>query len=468
MQKTSHTRSLSLVDCIGIGVNGIIGTGIFMLTAPVWRQAGGKAPLAWLMTGTLCSLVALCFAAAAAKTEKSGGPYRYARDVFGPNVGFVVGWITLFSIVVGYASVVRFLAGDIAAAVVHRPQDMEAILPFLKQSYDQIYQQVVTVIGAIIVFGLAGLNLLGVRMGALSSTTTSVLKVVALLVFVGVGLFFVRWENLVIPAHPDVLAGENGGLWAAAFVSLFAMTGVEYISVPAGEVKNPKKTVPLALMLSVAVVTVTYLLVQIVVGGVLGHAGGVGNGISAAAEKMAGPWGGRVMRGVFILSALGFCTGSALVGPRYVEVLAQDQFLPAFLMRRLGKNQVPTAAILLLAVTAFGAMVAFEKLVDVSNLAVISQYLITCLALLVGQRSFQQKNEKKQFVLPGGPLIPLLTLLGCGGMLVFVEAREWKSAGISVGCGLIFGYGWRFVRHKMRRNFSGSTSATVEEGTKKV
>src|SRR5215470_18092772 len=88
-------RQLGLIDCFGIGINGILGSGIFFLPAVVHRAAGGRAYLAWLLVGGLCSLVALCFAEAASRTDRSGGPYRYASEAFGGHFGFAIGWVTL-------------------------------------------------------------------------------------------------------------------------------------------------------------------------------------------------------------------------------------------------------------------------------------------------------------------------------------------------------------------------------------
>src|SRR5207302_7722832 len=100
-------RRLTLVDCIGIGVNGIIGSGIFLLPARVYRAAGGLAWASWFAVGAVFLLVGLCFGEAASGTERSGGPYAYARSAFGDWVGFAVGWMALSSLVISYGSVAR-------------------------------------------------------------------------------------------------------------------------------------------------------------------------------------------------------------------------------------------------------------------------------------------------------------------------------------------------------------------------
>src|SRR5437764_14851547 len=103
----AQVRRLTLVDCIGIGINGIIGSGIFLLPARVFAAAGGLAWASWFAVGAVCLLVGLCFGEAASGTDRSGGPYAYARSAFGDWVGFAVGWVAFASLVPPYGAVAR-------------------------------------------------------------------------------------------------------------------------------------------------------------------------------------------------------------------------------------------------------------------------------------------------------------------------------------------------------------------------
>ena len=117
MSAAAPRRALTILDCVGIGINGIIGSGIFLLPAAVFRHAGGRSPIAWLLVGGLCFLVGLCFAEAASYTERSGGPYAYARMAFGRELGFAVGFIALASTVLSYTAVSRGLTDNLSAFV---------------------------------------------------------------------------------------------------------------------------------------------------------------------------------------------------------------------------------------------------------------------------------------------------------------------------------------------------------------
>jgi amino acid transporter len=98
---------MTLLDCVGLGINGIIGTGIFLLPARVFAAAGGFSWAAWISIGCVCLLVGLCFCEAAGRAVKNGGPYLYARDAFGRWVAVGVGWMALASNVFAYGAVAR-------------------------------------------------------------------------------------------------------------------------------------------------------------------------------------------------------------------------------------------------------------------------------------------------------------------------------------------------------------------------
>jgi amino acid transporter len=414
-------RQLTLVDCFGLGINGIIGSGIFLLPAALQRRAGGQSPLAWLAVGSLCTLIALCFAEASSRTDRSGGPYRYAVEAFGPVIGFAVGWITMVSSLLGYAAVARgfaehaaFLVGGGEAAAV-----------------------------VVVVTFLAIVNIIGIKASARTGDAISVIKVVGLLLFVGVGLFFVRGANLHAPPSPE--PGEAGGLFAAAFAGLFACTGFEDVPVPAGETVDPRRSIGLSMVVSVVGATLLYALVQTVAMGTLPSLGQSTRPLVDAARTFAGRGGADAIAVIAALSALGFCAGSAIVVPRYVETFAQDAFLPRILATRSPRFGTPVASIVVVSIVtaALGATLDFDRLADVSNVAVVAQYISTCSSILVWRT---RDPEGARFRLPFGPLIPILSIIGSVLFLFHVSRVELVfGAALLVG-GLAFGLVTRFFR----------------------
>jgi basic amino acid/polyamine antiporter, APA family len=419
-------RQLTLVDCFGLGINGIVGSGIFLLPAALQRRAGAHSPLAWLAVGSLCTLIALCFAEAASRTDRSGGPYRYAVEAFGPLVGFAVGWITMVSSLLGYAAVARGFAEHAA---------------FLVGGGDNVVALMVWVV--VVVAFLAVVNIVGIKPSARTGDVISVIKVLGLVAFVGVGLFFVKAANL--HAVPAPAKGESPGILAAAFAGLFACTGFEYVPVPAGETVNPQRAIGLAMVVSVVGATLLYVLVQVVAMGTLPSLATSTRPIVDSARAFAGNGGANAIAVVASLSALGFCAGSAMVVPRYVETFAQDAFLPRILERRSPRFGTPVVAILIVSVLviALGATLDFDKLADVSNVAVVAQYVSTCIAILV----WRTRDPKRSgFRLPLGPTIPVLAIAGSVLFLFHVSRMELFFGALLLVAGLAFGAATRFFR----------------------
>ncbi|MBI5544461.1 MAG: amino acid permease [Deltaproteobacteria bacterium] len=384
-------RRLSLFDCIAIGINGIIGSGIFLL--PGWVALGAKSlsPLAFVACGALCTLVALCYAEVGGMFERSGGTYLYAREAFGNEVGFGVGWLVLVSCILGYAAIARGF-GDQARDLLHlAPWTASLIAPAL-----------------VLLLGLA--NWRGVKSGARTSDVLTVVKVVALLLFVLGGVFFIRGEQLTSLGTPD-LKGFGEGMVSA----LFALSGFEFVAVVAGQTDNPRRNIPLSIVGSLVGAVVLYSLIQLVVIGVLPQVAVPQTPANAAPMAAAasvfgdGP-AALAVRVAALISMMGFCSGSALVGPQLFASLAQDGVVPKLVARLHPRHGTPNVAIAVVTVLAAGAaaLVDFNELAEMTIITLFAQYVPTCLAVIVFRR--WRPDAKRLFRVPLGALIPLAAL----------------------------------------------------------
>jgi len=387
-----HAKNrMTLLDCVGLGINGIIGTGIFLLPAKVFRNAGGFSWAAWLAIGGVCVLVGLCFCEAAGRADRNGGPYLYARDAFGRWVGVGVGWMALAANLFAYGAVARGFG-----------RNLSFLLPALNRAGPQI------LLAVAVIAGLATLNYFGIRPGALTSDFFSGAKLIPILLFVGLGLFFVDWHRLAIPLP----AGETKfeAVKLGGFAALFACTGFEYVPVTAGETENARRNVPLALIFSLLFSVLLYAVVQVVFMGTHPDPGSADKPLAEAASAFAGPWAGGFVAVGSVISSFGYLTAVALVTPRYLSALGENGELPA-IFARTSRFQTPAVAIVATAAVCVGlAMFAdFDRLSDLNNAAVFAQYVPTCLAVLVLRRT----RGPSAFSLPLGPTIPLLATVGC-------------------------------------------------------
>jgi amino acid transporter len=439
-------RQLTLLDCFGLGVNGIVGSGIFLLPAALYRRAGGASPWAWLISGGICTLVALCFAEAAGRTDRSGGPYRYACDAFGMRLGFAVGWITVVSSLLGYAAVARgfaehaaLLAGAGAGAGGGAGGDAGSGAGGVS---------VALAASAVALVGLLGaLNVWGVKPSARAGDAISAIKLLGLCAFVAFGLAHVDGARL--HAAPAPLADETPGLAAAAYAGMFACTGFEYVPVPAGETVNPRRAVAIALVTSLLGATGLYALVQVVAVGVTPGLGASATPLVDAAGAFAGRGGAAAMAAVALISAFGFCSGSALVVPRYLESFARDGFLPALLGRRAARFDTPVAAIVAtsLVVAPLAALVDFKRLADISMIAVVVQYVSTCLAIPVERL---RRGPPTGFRLPLGWTVPLAGAAGAALFLASVSAAELAFTGGLLVLGVVLALATRLGARRAR------------------
>jgi len=381
-----NRRELSLLDAVGIGVNGIVGSGIYLLVAPLARVGGGSSVFGVLGCGVLCVLIALCFAELSSKYDRSGGPYVYACDAFGTHVGFGVGWLGMATGVLGLAAVSVGFGGALERFVT---------LP-----------RVPVAVFVVVLFG--AINYAGVKAGGFTSTLLSAIKIAPLILVAIAGLRFAP------QAHLSFHLREATG---AAFLSIFMMSGFEYAAVPAGEVRDAKRNVPLAIVGSVAGAALLYALLQLAALGTLPDLAAREQPLPDVAERALGAWGGRLLGVTALFSMLGFCAGVALVAPRYFMALAEDGHLPARL-----REMRPAIVASTLSAGALAIVLGYASLVDVANVVILSGYALTCLA------AFRLGSKKLLALIAFGAAVALL-----------IAARpalaEWRFAAILLALG---------------------------------
>ena len=380
------------------------------MVAPLARVGGAASVGGVLLCGGVCVLIALCFAELSSMFDESGGPYLYARVAFGPVAGFCVGWLGMATGVLGLAAVALGFAGVLAQFV-----------PALAQARPAVAVAVICLLGAI--------NYRGVKAGGRTSTVLSIVKIAPLIVLALAGLFATR------TAAP--LATPDGGVIKSAFLAIFMMSGFEYAAVPAGEVRDARRTIPLAIVGSIAFASLLYAALQFASLGAVEALSTRERPLADLATHLFGASGGTIIGLTALASMLGFCAGVALVAPRYFTALAKDGYLPA---RLLGSSRHDTPAAALLASTglacALAIVLGYASLVDVSNVVILSGYALTCLAALV--LKLRRPELPRRYTLPFGPLIPLLAAASAVALLISARPgfAEWRFSAILLALGL--------------------------------
>jgi len=431
-------RALGFSEVLALGVNCVVGSGVFLLPGLVADGAGPVSLLAVAAAGAVACLIALCFAEASSRFRVSGGAYTYARAAFGDAGGFFVGWVAMLAGLLAWAAIVNAFAVALAG---------------LTPAASSAGARTVAIGALLAVVGT--LNVVGVRMGAGLSTALTLIKALALGGFVIAGLFFLEPARFV-PFAPH----GWGAVGSGALLMFYAFVGFENLVVPAGEVRDPGRSLPRAILIVMAGATVLYLCVQAVVAGTLVGFEGKENAVAAAAGAFLGPAGGKLVAAAVVISVLGVNAASALILPRRISALAEQGDLPEALARQHPRFATPYRAVVLahLLVLVIALSGSFRELVALAVIARFLQYAPTCLGVLVLRRTDRDTPGETRRVhaplrLPFGSLVPLLALAASALLLASAEARHLVLGVSAVAVGVPV-----YAAMRRRRTRPGSDS----------
>lgn len=396
------SRPLGTLSLLALGVNGIVGVGIFFTPNKIAGLAPGSASVAVVaLTGLALVPVALAVATIGARFHEDGGPVLYARAAFGELAGFVVGWLAYVAALFSMASVMTGF--------------MSAVLPFGRFGVHA------AAIGLLTALTLVAA--IGIRVSAGVWNTLTVLKLLPL-VGLAIAASFLH-PHAASHAATDWHAVHWG---RAALTAVFVFQGFEIVPVVAGQARDPARTIPLAVLGSLAIATVLYLLLQRgAVAGVPGLAD-TSAPLVAMGDAYGGAGFGRVVSIGTSISAMGICFGMVATTPRFLSAL-----VPRTRFGAESPRGVPLAALFVtwLAVAAIVSLGDLGQLLALSSLSVVMQYLLVALALL----KFAARGERDVRWRDGWPAIPTIVVA-----LVLVSGAsrgEWAVAGGSVAVSLV-------------------------------
>jgi len=359
------------------------------------------------------ALFVTCFALAGSRVSLTGGLYAYVEVAFGRYIGFLTAVLLFLSAVLSVAGVVTLFAGSVAA-----------LIPALNGTVGR------GILMGVIYTILAGINIRGVRAGGGAVAVVTVAKLIPLIAFIVIGLFFIHPEALSWPGWPkgDTLGG-------AVLLLMFAFVGIEVALVPSGEVKNPSRTVPRAIYTALVITTVIYIAIQLVAQGILG--GELGNFTTTPLAEAAGRFLGNAGRTVLLagatISAFGFVASDILGSPRYLFALARDGILPKPFAHLHPRYRSPDFAIVAYALVAFGFSLTstFEALAVMANVAVLFAYLLCCGAAWQLMRR-DVRSDGPPLIFRGATLIPPIAIVVAIWILTHATWLEFKVTGAVV------------------------------------
>lgn len=465
-------RRLNLFDSTAIVVGSMIGSGIFLVSADMARNLGSPGWLlaAWAITGVLTVIAALCYGELAVMMPHAGGQYVYLREAYNPLAGFLFGW-TLFLVI---------QTGSIAAVSVAFSKFLGVIFPWFSDSnvWLQVGSLKITTIhlmSIFIILLLTWVNTRGINIGKYVQDTFSYTKIAALLLFFIVGFFIARNDEAVrlnkeifwqgqqlVDGKPVPLSGLSLiiAISIAMVGSLFAADAWNNVTFASEEIKNPKRTIPLSMVIGVAVVIVLYMLVNYIYVKVLPVRGSpdattvMGQGMQYASNDrvgtaaMYGTFGESaaiIMAILIMISTFGCVNGMILSGARVYYAMAKD----GLFFKQVGvlnSKGVPGVSLML---QCFWACIlclsgTYSNLLDYVIFSVLIFYVLSVVGVFILRR--KKPDEDRPYKTWGYPITPAVYIIACTFimiiLLIYKPAYTWPGL-IIVILGIPVYYLWK-------------------------
>ena len=424
--KEGLVRGIRRWDLVAVTINGIIGAGIFGLPSKVYSLIGSYSLIAFFVCALVVMLIILCFAEVSSRFEQTGGPYLYAQAAFGSAVAFEVGWLIWLARLTAFAANCNL---------------MISYLSFFWAPANSGLTRALIIVAVVLI--LTALNVFGVRQAAIASNIFTIGKLLPMLIFIAVGLFFINPHAFALGARP-----ATGAFSQSVLLLLYAFTGFEMATIPAGEIRDPQKHLPRALLIAMAVIATTYILIQVVCIGTLPELAKSTKPLADAGQRFMGTAGAAMISLGAIISVAGNLNITVLSASRVPFAIAEREQLPPFLARVHKKFFTPHISIIIttLLMLLLTLKSSFVAALTISTIARLVAYAVTCAALPVLRKKTDAPTA--HFKLPGGPVIAVAALILSAWLLANSTFTEAWQAAAAAALGFLIYFAYRAFRRR--------------------
>jgi APA family basic amino acid/polyamine antiporter len=438
-------RSLGPWNLTALGIGSIIGTGIFVLTGTAASQNAGPAlVLSMVISAVGCAFAGLCYAEFAAMVPVAGSAYTYAYATMGELVAWIIGWdlileyaLSTSTVAVGWSGYFVSLARDVGvtvpAAIAGPPGAFN--LP-----------------AAIIVLVVMALLVVGIKQSADTNTLLVAIKIVVLVVFVVAGASYVNRANLTPFIPPNTGAfGQFGwsGVLRGAGVMFFAYIGFDAVSTAAQEAKNPSRDMPIGILGSLAICTVIYICVAIVLLGIVPYQQlNVADPLAVGIDATGLTWLSPVIKIAALFGLFSTMLVNLLAQTRIFYSMSRDGLLPAVFATVHPRFRTPHVSTILTGViiACAAGLTPITVLSQLVSIGTLLAFAIVSIGVMILRKT--APDVPRPFRTPWVPFVPIAGALICLAQMIGLPIATWERLVVWLALGLVvyFGYSFRLSR----------------------
>lgn len=465
-------RVLGPWDLTLLGVGAVIGAGIFVLTGiTAATQAGPAVVLSFVVAGFACACAALAYAELASAVGGAGSAYGYGYASLGELPAWIIGWMLLCEYMVAIPAVATGWSGYVVNALQSVGHELPAALTH--GPLDTLTPGLINLPAFVVVLVIGLLLASGAKLSALFNAVMVAVKVAAILLFIGVAAFHIHaenWSPFIPPLQTSAGAasgfswemrlldaislglgfGAGGethfgvvGIMTGAATIFFAYLGFDAVSTAAEETRNPQRDLPIGILGSLAICTLLYIIVSLLLTGMVSYRElNVPSPVAHALLQI----GQSSVAGVISIGAIAGLTTVILVMyfglTRVLFAIAHDGLLPQFFAYVHPKTGTPVGSIAAAGVImlAFSGFVPLGRLAELANIGTLGAFVVVCAGVIVMRRTHPELP--RPFKTPAAPLIPLLGVLSCGYLMLNLATFTWAAfvAWMLIGLVIYFVY----------------------------
>jgi APA family basic amino acid/polyamine antiporter len=452
-EHTQLKKNLTAIDLAALGIGSVVGTGIFVATGQGSQLAGPGILLSFIIAAVTCAFCALTYAELACMFPVAGSTYSYSYVAFGEVIAWIIGWDLMLEYLVAASAV----ASGWSTTFIPLLQGMGLKLP-----KSLITATLTTVNGRIVFAGgivdlpavlitllITWILYIGIKESAKINNIIVGIKIVVILLFVFLGVSHIDFNNF----HPFAPFGWKG-IMAGAAIIFFAYIGFDAVSTAAEETRNPKKDVPLGLMLCLAVIIILYVAVAFVLTGMVPFKQiDVGNALPAALARIGIHWGGALVATGAIIGMISTLLVTVYGQVRIFMVMSRDGLLPDSFSKVHRVHKTPhictwiTGAL----TAAIAGIFPLPMIIDLCNIGTLFAFVLVSIGVILLRKS--KPNLERKFRTPGVPFTPLITIGFCFYLMYSLPVITWIRFGawLLIGISIYFAYSVRHSRLQLER-----------------